>query len=118
MCVLGLGVIVLFLIEFKQIKESYNNPTSKSVGFFYENVPRFSRIVQSIKIMLFSTKTSNHIVANPQASSLFGGIGMGKVCSNIVGDVRQRFDYQANKPFERLRNKKFERVKEIKCDFV
>jgi hypothetical protein len=118
MCVLGLGVIVLFLIEFKQIKESYNNPTSESVGFFYENIPRFSRIVQSIKIMQSSTQTSNHIFANPQASSLFGGIGMGKVCSSIVSDVCQGFDYQANKPFERLRNKKFERVKEIKYVFV
>jgi hypothetical protein len=118
MCVLGLGFIVLFLIEFKQIKEFYNNPTSESVGFFYENVPRFSRIVQSIKIMLFSTKTSNHIFANPQASSLFGGIGMGKMCSSIENDVRKGFDYQANKPFECLRNKKFERVKEIKRVFV
>jgi hypothetical protein len=68
--------------------------------------------------MLFSTQTSNHIFANPQTSPLFGGIGMGKVCSSIVSDVRQGFDYQANKPFERLRNKKFDRVKEIKCVFV
>jgi hypothetical protein len=68
--------------------------------------------------MLFSTQTSNHIVENPQASSLFGGIGMNKVCSSIVSDVRQGFDYQANKPFERLRDEKLERVKVIKCDFV
>jgi hypothetical protein len=68
--------------------------------------------------MLFSTQTSNHIFANPQTSSLLGGIGMGKVCSSIVSDVCQGFDYQANKPFERLRNKKFERVKVIKFVFV
>jgi hypothetical protein len=117
MYVLGLGVIVLFLIEFKQIKESYNNPTSKSVGFFY-TVNRSFRFEIKLKTMLFSTQTSNHIFTNPQASLLFGGNSMGKVCSSIESDVRQGFDYQANKPFERLRNKKSERVKEIKSVFV
>jgi hypothetical protein len=117
MCVLGLGVIVLFLIEFKQIKESYNNPTSKSVGFFY-TINRSFDFDLKFKTMLFSKQTSNHIFANPQTASLFGGNRMDKLCSGIDNDVRKVADYQANKSFVSLRDKNFERVKEIKCVFV
>ena len=68
--------------------------------------------------MLFSKQTSNHIFANPQSASLFGGNRTDKACSSIENDVRKVSDYQANKPFMSFRNKNIKRVKEIKYVFV
>jgi hypothetical protein len=43
-----LGFIVLFLIEFKQIKEIYNNPTPKMLGFLLEKNYLFTKISQIV----------------------------------------------------------------------
>jgi hypothetical protein len=118
MYVLGVRFIVLFSIEFNLIKEIYNNPTSNSVGFFYEKCTTILLNRKTIKTMLFSKQTSNHIFTMPQAVAQFGEGRMADVCSRNENDLRKGSDYQVNKPFVSIRNKKSERVKEIKYVFV
>jgi hypothetical protein len=115
------------LIEFKQIKEFYNNPTSKNVGFFYTIKTIFQNRHKKFKAMLRLIKTTKHIsvIAIVALYAMSGGFEKGRSINLFSNTDKitnaqgyKSFDYQAIKPSCDFRNSKNERVKEIKCVFV